>query len=305
MQHRYVYLFRAAVFLLSLAVFTACRQDDPAKPAAAQTEKLTFIVENLDNENATEDDRKKAGELFNGLSFEAMESLIDLSHQHYLKTGIVDAERAAYLLDLRHTLNRKAFELKGKAFHQLDWSNSEDVIQTVKWDKGGPKANTNSNPSARTTGKCTITSNPPCTAWRDNGFIPINASASGDKEIKGFYSGMHTYQCSDGKYQNDCDYVFVYEFSKIYAHSAWKPTAGIAVITDGAAAKLIDKNPNRIDCGTYRLEILYGKGRIDFAFGTPIRALDYLKLVLKRDIECVWCYIGTRATRTGVTQSLG
>jgi hypothetical protein len=294
MQGHYYFPRLAATMLLSLCLFTACRQEDKAvQPAAEQVAKLTFLTETLDNEQASEDDRKKAGELMSGLTFEEMESLIDLRHQHYLKTGIVDAQRAAYLLELRHSLNRKAFELKGKPFHQLDFANSEEVIRTSKWNKDNPKAGAPANPSARTTGECTLTSNPPCTAWRDNGFIGIDAFVSRDKEITGTYFGVRTYQCSDGKYQDDCDYVFVYDYSKLYKHYAWKPTAGIAVITGGAAAKLTDNNPNKIDCGTYSLQILYGKTRIDFAFTTPLNAVTYLKLVLERSIECRVCYTGT------------
>jgi|GEM_PF-1217751 len=298
MQGRYYFPRLAATVLLSLCLFTACRQEDKAvQPAAAQVAKLTFLTETLDNEKAAEADRKKAGELLSSLTFGEMESLIDLRHQYYLKTGIVDAQRAAYLLDLRHTLNRKAFELKGKPFHQLDGNHSEEIIQTTRWGKANPKATAGTKPNARTQGSCTLAGNPPCRAWKGDGStININTLGGGDKEISGTYLGLRTFQCGANAYQDDCDYVFVYDYPKIYTYYFWKPAGVLApLMSEAGAIKLIDNNPTRYYCGTYTLEILYGKTRIDFSFGTPIIAVQYMKLVLLRAISSS-CYVGTSGT---------
>ncbi|HEX8529334.1 MAG TPA: hypothetical protein VF646_04905, partial [Cytophagales bacterium] len=194
------------------------------------------------------------------------------------------------LRNFRHQLNRKAFELKKKPFHQLNFADSEEVLQIV--DPKSAQTPVFYSPSGKTASACDATT-PPCTAWQGNGSLAVNLDATPDKWITGSYLGARTVDCGGGLYQSDCDYVFRFQYSKLYDAVAWRPTAGILIVTGSAATKLIDNNPNRVDCGTYTLQLLYGNGRIDAAFGTPQAAVAYLQLGISQSIQTGWCYTGS------------
>ncbi len=282
-------LYRSVIVAFaSLSLLTACQEEQPA--SKVQMEKLTDLAENFEKTSLSEAERNRMGDLFNKLTYEEMEAFIDLRYERSLRIKDMDEDRAAYLRDLRHKVNRKAFELKKQPFHQLNFADSEEVLQIV--DPSAAQTPVLYSPSGKTASDCSANP-PPCTAWQGNGSLAINLSATPNQWITGSYLGARSLQCTATTFQTDCDYVFRWNYSKLYAAVAWRPTAGIAVVTGTAATRLIDNNPNRVDCGTYTLELLYGKTRIDIAFGTPQAAVAYLQLGISQSIQTGWCYTGS------------
>lgn len=297
MKNRYL-SFPSAALLLMLWLFSSCQQQDKAvKPDEAVASKLTYLAEKLEKADLPEAEQKKVAALFNALTFEESETLIDLRYQQYLKRSDANAERGAQLVAFRHKLNQAAQERKGKSFYQLDFNNSEEILRMV--EPQGGKGNAQSLPGARTASECFAGIVPPCTVWKPTGSIYVTSNTIGKKEIPGTYLGQFTVQC-DGQntYQKDCDYLFRYIFSKIYAPSRWKipPPPSLFLEGTNAATKLIDNNPNRIDCGTYTLQVLHGKGRIDANYWTPQDAASIIKLTLNISVQTGNCYTGTWGT---------
>jgi len=290
MKHLSNFLRPVALLLLSFTLFTACQQSDKAVRPEPAADKLVYLSERLENPDLTDAERKKVNDLYNSLTYEETEKLIDVRSDYYLKMNLVSAERADYLRELRHKMNQAAFRQKGKSFYQLEFADSEEIIQAVK-----PRKETaaDTDPNARTAGDCVLTSNPPCTAWSGNGSILISYEA-GDKQVSGTYIGDFTVQCGANSFQDDCDYVFRYQYSKLYTYKYWKDYgARVGFFGASAGTKLIDNNPNRTDCGTYTLQILMGKTRIDVNYGTAAMAATNMRLTLSRSIQSGWCYTGT------------
>jgi len=292
MKNRYL-SFPSAALLLMLWLLTACQQQDKAVKPAEVTAKLTYLAENLEKTDLPEAESQKVLALYNALTFAESETLIDLRYQQYLKRSDADAGRGAQLVAFRHKVNQAAQERKGKSVYQLDYNDSEEILQLVN-----PRAGkTQSLPGARTAGDCFAGITPKCTAWKPTGWISHDANATGDKEITGTYLGLVTVQC-DGvdTYQDDCDYLFKYQYSKLYAAYRWKNPPPTLFMGNTISTKLIDNNPNRIDCGTYTMQVLGGKGRIDLNFWTPEDAAATIKLVVNIWINTGWCYTGTWGT---------
>ncbi len=289
MTNRYL-SFPSAALLLMLWLLAACQQRDKAVKPAEAASKLTYLAEKLEQTDLPEAESKKVTSLFNALTFEESETLIDLRYQQYLKRSDADAGRGAQLVAFRHKLNQAAHERKGKSFYRLDYNDSEEILQLVE-PRGGK---TPSLPAARTASECFANITPKCTAWKPTSWIYHDANATGFWEITGTYLGLVTVQC-DGvnTYQNDCDYLFSYQYSKIYDAYRWKNPPPSIFMGSTASTKLIDNNPNRIDCGTYTLQVLGGKGRIDANFWTPQDAATMIKLVVNISIQTGECYTGS------------
>jgi len=283
-----------AIALVSMTLLSACKQEQPPNAREMnpqQVEKLAYLAKNFDKSDLSNEERMKVGDLFSKLSYEEMEALIDLRYQQSLRTQNVDANRATYLRDLRHRINRQAYELNKKPFQQLGYADSEKVLQLLKPNASGTPAV--SKVGGRTASTCIATA--PCTPWRPNGSLSNNPDANATW-IKGTYVGERTLQCSDNTYQDDCDYVFRYNFSKIYQAVNWRSRGVLFLIGDGVATRIIDVNPDKIDCGLYVLDLMAGKDRVDWLADGPQGAVEFFELGLTEQIWPNSCYIGTWGT---------
>ncbi len=107
-------VLRLIPVLLLLAVWSCTRESvkDPAL-TKVQVDRLTVLAHNLDDLHLSQEAQTKAWEQFEQLSYQEMEALIDLRYEDNLQTKVVGAGRAKELRDLRHSVNRQAYKLKG------------------------------------------------------------------------------------------------------------------------------------------------------------------------------------------------
>jgi hypothetical protein len=278
-------------------VLSACRNEESARPAKViSVDKLQTLAESMDKPGFPAAEAQKIAPQFDALSFEEMEAFIDLRYDLNEKLRLAPTERAVYLRDFRHRANRKAHELHQKPFQQLQSEQADAVLAIVEGKTGTGSSHAARN--GRTASECN-SSTPLCTAWQSTSSVPVNNSATPDKWLTAAtYIGERTVQCSPTVYQDDCDYLFRFIFAKIWRAGYIKTNYGTAVITGSFASKLIDNNPSWIDCGTYTLQALYGKGRIDFVYGFPESAASNLQLGLINSIQTGSCYLGTWGSET-------
>lgn len=286
-----------AMALVSGTLLTACKQEQPPNAremSPQQMEKLTSLAENFDKSTLSKDERTKAGDLFNKLSYEEMEAFIDLRYQQSLLTKDVTQDRATELRDLRHQLNRKAYEGKQKPFQQLDYASSEEVLQSLKPTATRTPTANSASPGGRTAVECITDAR--CYPWRPTGSI-IEYAGANATWIKGTYVGELTLQCSENLYQPDCDYVFRFTYSKLYDDVSWRAVGLYPLVGTTIATKVVDVNPDKVHCGMYIQDLMFGKTRVDwFANGPGNFVQNFLELGVGMNLRQSWCYTGTWGT---------
>jgi len=294
--------------VLLLFAFWSCQQETVKAPAftKAQLDKLTYIAENVENTKLSREEQTKVWAQFDKLSYPEMEEVIDLRYAHNVRTKAVDAQRAKYLLDLRHSVNRQAFKLKKTSFYRLSFADSEEVLVSLGMRTGaaapdqqnpGPQAGVPAAPGGRTSvegGSCPSG----CTAWVPSPYSVSFSSnyASAAKWYPAQYKGLRTIE-KNGTCQPDCDYLFWFTFPKVYFTKyilrRGIPTNTIGLEGSSWPARVTDNNPPyNSDCGTWTQEVILGATRINIWYLSPEIAAGQIELAVVNAVENAYCNVG-------------
>lgn len=306
-------VFRLIPLLLLLSVWSCTREGvkDPAL-TKVQVDRLTSLAHDLDDMRLSQEAQTKAWEQFEQLSYQETEALIDLRYEDNLQTKVVDAGRAKALRDLRHSVNRQAYKMKGRSFYQLNFADSEEVLVSLgrrtaaaRDDKNtGSLAEVPAAPGGRTSiegGTCPTG----CIAWVPSPYAVSFASnyAYAAKWFPGEYKGLRTIE-SGGLCQDDCDYLFWFTFSKVYytKYILRRGNANITIGIEGSSwpARMTNNTPPyNSDCGTWTQEVILGKDRTDIWYSTPQYAASQIELAVVLAIDTGYCRVGTRLYLVG------
>jgi hypothetical protein len=137
-----------------------------------------------------------------------------------------------------------------------------------------------------------------CSKWTREGKLELTVTEAklGNpyRWVTGKFLGEYSYGSSP-----DCDYVFEFTLNHIdrLDYIRAEGTIGGSLVAFGGATYVVYRRigfkPNT-DCGTYKLQVLIGKGRLNYAYGDGKKA----KLVVgvTRVPKTGWCYVGKWGT---------